>query len=146
LEVENLSKEKILIVEDEKISAMDIQYTLERIGYKIVDVVDSGEDAIESAANNLPDLVLMDIILKGNIDGIDAAEMIRTKLDIPIIYLTAYADDVTLRLANATVPYGYLIKPFTELELYSTLEMALQKRKSECEPKGSKENIKQSYI
>jgi len=101
----------ILIVEDEIIFAADLKGTLESYGY-IVDSVVTGEAAIAHAKEQRPDLVVMDILLGGKIDGIQAAEMIRTTCNIPVIYLTAYADDTILNRARITEPYGYILKPF----------------------------------
>lgn len=126
-----MAGERILIVEDESILAMLIKGKLKSSGYEIADWVDRGEDAIKSAREKLPDLVLMDIVLKGEMDGIEAAKRIRNSLDIPIIYLTAYSDEEVLKRARVTEPYGYLIKPFREDELRANIEMAMYKHKSE---------------
>ncbi|MDZ7344982.1 MAG: response regulator, partial [candidate division KSB1 bacterium] len=122
---------KILVVEDESIVAKHIQTSLERLGYVVPVVASSGEDAIENAALVQPDLVLMDVKLKGMMDGIEAAEKILHQLDVPIVYLTAYADDDTLKRAKITEPYGYILKPFQERELHTTIEMAINKHKVE---------------
>lgn len=126
-----MEQAKILVVEDEGIVAIDLQATLEDLQYIVTAVVDSGELAIEKAKETQPDLVLMDIRLAGKIDGIEAAEIIRSQLDIPVIYLTAYADKETLKRAKVTLPFGYLIKPFEERELETTIEMALYKHQIE---------------
>jgi PAS domain S-box-containing protein len=120
----------ILIVEDESIVAKDIKHKLKKLGYTVLAVVSSGKDAVEKAQEN-PDLVLMDIVLKGDTDGIKAAETIHTQFDIPVVYLTAHADDRTLQRAKITEPYGYILKPFEGRELYSAIEMALYKHKME---------------
>jgi signal transduction histidine kinase len=117
---------KILVVEDEHLVALDIQLRLERMGHFPI-VVYSGEDAIEQAAETDFDLVLMDIKLKGELDGIDAARRLRAAHDLPIIYLTAYADNHTIDRARVTEPYGYVLKPFQERELKAAIEMALQR-------------------
>jgi PAS domain S-box-containing protein len=122
---------QILVVEDENIVALDIQNRLTKIGYAVPAVCSSGEEAITKACELRPDLILMDIRLKGEMDGVTAAEMIHTKLDVPIIYVTAYADETTLQRAKITTPYGYLLKPFEERELHSTIEMALYKHRTE---------------
>ncbi len=122
-----MKKTKILIVEDENIVANDIQSSLKNLGYIIPGIASSGAKAIEMAANYQPDLVLMDIMLKGDMTGIEAAEIIRNNHDIPIIFLTAYADYVTLNSAKITEPYGYIIKPFKEKDVQTTIEMALYK-------------------
>ncbi len=122
---------EILVVEDEGIVARDIQATLERLGYSITGTVASGEEAINMARYNHPDLVLMDIVLKGPIDGIEAAQKIRDELDIPVIYLTANADEATVERAKLTEPFGYILKPFEERELHTVVEMALHKHRLE---------------
>ena len=109
---------KILIVEDEGVEALDIQHRLVSLGYPTPDIAFTGEEAVQKAGEISPDLVLMDIRLPGEIDGITAAELIKARLDIPVIYLTAYADDNTLQRAKITEPYGYIIKPFRERELH----------------------------
>src|SRR5262249_26041657 len=117
----------ILAVEDENIVAKDIQDSLERLGYT-VEVALSGEEALDKANRTRPDLVLMDIALKaGGIDGIEAAELIRGTLDIPVVYLTAYGDDLTLERAQRTEPMGYILKPFETRELQSAIKIALYK-------------------
>jgi len=121
---------KILVVEDEHLVALDIQLRLERMGHMPI-VVYSGEDAIEQASDGDFDLVLMDIKLKGTLDGIDAARKLRASYDLPIIYLTAYADNHTLERARVTEPYGYVLKPFQERELKAAIEMALQRHGSD---------------
>ena len=122
---------RILIVEDDGIVARDIQQTLVRLGYAYPIVVSSGEEAVQRVAEIRPDLVLMDIKLKGAMDGVEAAQQIRARFDIPVIYLTAYADDLTLRRAKITAPFGYVLKPFEEEELHSTIEMALYRHEME---------------
>ncbi|MBM3212100.1 response regulator, partial [Candidatus Poribacteria bacterium] len=121
----------ILVVEDESIVAMDIMSMLERMEYDVVATVATGERAIQEVAKNHPDLVLMDIMLKGDMDGIQTTEKIREMFHIPVIYLTANAEDHTLQRAKITEPYGYIIKPFQERELNTTIEIALYKHKSE---------------
>lgn len=116
---------KVLVVEDENIVALEIKGRLKKLGYIVPGVASTGEDAINKAEALSPDLVLMDIMLKGEIDGIEAARYIREKMDIPIIYLTAYADEQTLERAKSTAPYGYILKPFGENDLRTTIEIAL---------------------
>lgn len=118
---------RILVVEDEAIEAMALQGRLENLGYAVSAVVDSGEEAIERAAELSPDLVLMDIRLRGAMDGIEAAGQIRVRFDIPVVYLTAYADRATLDRAKLTGPYSYLLKPVEERALHSAVEIALYK-------------------
>jgi len=126
-----MSGERILVVEDESIMAMLIKLKLENWGYNIVGWVDTGEDAISKAKETKPDLILMDIVIKGSMDGIEAAQQIRESLNIPIIYLTAYSDDGVLKRARETEPYGYLVKPFREGEVNANIEMAVYKHNSE---------------
>ena len=126
-----MEKAKILVVEDEKIVAYDIQHTLKELGYDVLAMASSGEEAIEKTGKTYPDLVLMDIRLKGAMDGIEAAEQIRERFNIPVVYLSAHADDSTLQRAVATQSYGYILKPFKEKELQTTIETALYKHKME---------------
>ena len=118
---------KILIVEDENIVAFNIQNRLEGLGYIVTAVISSGEVALQNVVETCPDLVLMDIKLKGPIDGIQAAEQIRKEFQIPVVYLTAYTDEETLNRAKLTEPYGYILKPFEARDLGTTIEMALYK-------------------
>jgi two-component system, LytTR family, response regulator LytT len=128
-----MSKTNILIVEDESIVAKDIQMSLRKLGYNVVAICSNGEDAIRTVEEQTPDLVLMDIMLKGNMSGIEAAEQVRERFSIPIIYLTAYADESTLSKAKITEPYGYIIKPFKEIDLRTSIEMALYKHQKETD-------------
>jgi two-component system, cell cycle sensor histidine kinase and response regulator CckA len=128
---------QILVVEDEGVVAKSIQNDLLGMGYRVPEVASSGEEAIEQAEGTHPDLVLMDVVLKGKMDGIEAAEQIRQKLDVPIVYLTAYEDADTLSRAKLTEPFGYLLKPFEERELHATIEMALYKHRLEAQIKAS---------
>jgi two-component system cell cycle sensor histidine kinase/response regulator CckA len=128
---------QILVVEDEGVVARSIQSDLEGMGYEVPEVASSGEEAIRQAEETHPDLVLMDVVLKGDMDGIEAAERIRRKHDIPIVYLTAYEDSPTLNRAKLTEPFGYLLKPFEERELHATIEMALYKHRLETQLKAT---------
>lgn len=128
-----MSKNNILVVEDESIVSKDIQQSLKKLGYNIVGAASTGEKAIEIANETKPDLVLMDIMLKGDMSGIETAEKIKETLSIPVIYLTAYADENTLAKAKVTGPYGYIIKPFKEIDLHTSIEMALYKHGKEQE-------------
>jgi PAS domain S-box-containing protein len=122
-----MSETKILVVEDEAIIAKDIEQTLWDFGYTVPAIASSGEEAIQKAQETQPDLVLMDIVLKGRIGGIEAAREIRAKLGTPIVFLTAYADEIMLSQAKVAEPSGYLVKPFQPHELRSTIEVALYK-------------------
>lgn len=126
-----MAAEKILVVEDERVVARDIEKRLKKLGYVVPASVASGEEAIQKAAELRPDLVLMDVQLKGQMDGIEAAEHIRATSDTPIIYLTAYADDATLQRAKITEPFGYIVKPFDERDLHVAIEIALRRQLSE---------------
>ncbi|MDD3041456.1 MAG: response regulator [Methanosarcinaceae archaeon] len=126
-----MERGRILVVEDELIVAMGIKKMLKILGYTVTGIASSGEDAISKAESTFPDLVLMDVMLKGDIDGIKAAEAIRKIIDIPIIYLTAYSDSKVLERAKKTSPYGYIVKPFDEKDLHSSIEMALYKHGNE---------------
>jgi PAS domain S-box-containing protein len=121
----------ILVVEDERIVARDIRRIIEGFGYIVPAIVSTGEKAVQEAKNLHPDLVLMDIVLEGKMTGIDAAEEIRNRFSIPVIYLTAYSDRDTVKSAKETMPYGYLLKPVNEDELRTTVETALYKHKME---------------
>jgi len=140
-----LEKKRVLIVEDEMIVAQDIRRAVEACGYAIVNVVHSGEKAVESALKSNPDIVLMDIMLEKGMDGLEAAEKIHSNLDIPIVFLTAYANDQTLQSAKGAEPFGYLIKPFIERELKATLEMAFYKHEIEQELRKNKEKYKNIF-
>lgn len=122
---------QIMIVEDERIVAKDLEFRLQGLGYQIAAVASEGHDAVAKAAVARPNLVLMDIRLENGMDGIEAAEQIRARLDIPVVFLTAYADEATLARAKITEPFGYILKPFEERELQSTIEIALYRHKAE---------------
>ncbi len=124
-------KTRTLIVEDEGVIALELRDRLTEMGYEIVGPVPTGQEAIDHAREFLPDVVLMDIILAGQMDGIEASEVIKNSLDIPVIFLTAHADERTLQRAKATQPFGYILKPFNERELQVSIEMALYKHQKE---------------
>ena len=122
-----MAAKTIIIVEDEKIIAEDIKSTLVRFKYKVPHIISNGEVAIREARQHKPDLILMDIMIEGEINGIEAAKRIYHDLGIPIIFLTAYADEKILKQAAESSPFGYLIKPFEDRELHATIEMAFYK-------------------
>lgn len=126
-----MGKAKILVVEDEAIIARDLQWRLESMGYDVPFITASGEDAVRKAREIKPDLVLMDIMLLGEIDGIEAASKIRSEDDIPVIYITSYADDELLERAKITQPFGYMIKPIGDRELFSGIELTLSKHRAD---------------
>ena len=120
---------QILVVEDERIVADDIKMSLQRLGYLVSGMTSSGEEAVKKAEEIHPDLVLMDIVLEGKMDGVESASIIRYRFDIPVVYLTAYSDKKTLERAKVTEPFGYILKPFKDRDLYTTIEMALYTHK-----------------
>jgi PAS domain S-box-containing protein len=122
---------RILIVEDDRVVARDIQQQLSRIGHTVVGMTARGEDALALARSAQPELVLMDIRLEGGVDGIEAARQVREECRIPVVFLTAYADDETVRRASLTEPFGYLLKPFEDSQLRTVIEMALYKHTAE---------------
>lgn len=124
-------KENILVVEDQRIIACDIKDCLERFGYHVPAMTAYGEEAIEIAEKICPDLILMDVMLKGDKNGIEAAEEIASNFNIPVVFLTAYYDDCTLKKAKTTQPFGYILKPFEETQLITTIEIALNKHRQE---------------
>lgn len=124
---------RILVVEDEHIVAMGIKKMLKNLGYIVTGVASSGKDAISKAESTFPDVVLMDIMLKGDMDGVEAAKEIRERFDVPVVYLTAYSDSKILERAKKTEPFGYIVKPFDEKDLHSSIEVALHKHRKEKE-------------
>lgn len=127
-----MAEGRILIVEDEHIVAIGIKKMLKDLGYTVTGIASSGEDAIVKAESTFPDAVLMDIMLKGNIDGVEAAKGIKEKFGIPIVYLTAYSDKEIFERVKPTEPLGYIIKPFDEKDLYNNIEVALHKYKKKA--------------
>ena len=126
-----MSTAKIFIVEDEAIVAESLNDQLEALGYIVTGNAPSGEEALRKIKNNLPNLVLMDIMLEGEMDGVETAQQIRELYGIPVIFLSAYSDSETLGRAKLTEPFGYLIKPYKERELHTTLEITLYKHRME---------------
>jgi PAS domain S-box-containing protein len=132
-----MDKAHILVVEDESIVAFDIKHSLTSLGYAVVAIVSSGEEAVQMVTETRPDLVLVDIKLKGAMDGVEAAEQIRALSDVPVVYLTGYADEATLQRAKVTEPFGFVLKPFEPIELHTAIEMALYKHEMERRLKES---------
>lgn len=122
-----MTQANIVIVEDEPIVAMDIKRCLKQLGYQVAGVAANSEDAVQQIVDNRPDLVLMDIRLKGDIDGIETAWRIRQRVNVPIVYLTAHSDPETLERAKFTEPYGYILKPYEDRDLHTTIEMAIHR-------------------
>jgi PAS domain S-box-containing protein len=125
--IQPMDKKKILIVEDDIIVSEDIKAKLESLNYRILDMVSSGKQVLKVINTSLPDLILMDIKLKGDLNGIQVAEIIRAQYSIPIVFLTAYSDDALIERAKKVKPEGYIVKPFDEVELKITIEIALYK-------------------
>jgi CheY-like chemotaxis protein len=130
-----MSSPKIMVVEDEVIVAMELQSRLTAMGYDVTGVVGRGEDAVEKVQEMAPDLLLMDVTLAGRMDGIEAAKRIHETHDIPVVYLTAHSDDQTLARAKGSTPLGYLVKPFHESDLRTTIEVSLHKHLKEKQDK-----------
>ncbi|WP_199339082.1 MULTISPECIES: diguanylate cyclase domain-containing protein [Nostoc] len=130
-EIDKTKLVEILVVEDEYILAINLQEILESLGYAVVDIADSAEEAIEKAAKLRPNLVLMDICLQSEMDGVEAAEQIWNHLQIPVIYVTGYSDNSTLERAMLTLPFGYILKPIKEQELYVAIQTALNRYQRE---------------
>src|ERR1039457_593302 len=122
---------RIFIVEDERIVAEDIRMTLESFGYAVAGIAASRDQALAEIRRTSPDLVLMDIVLKGPGDGVETARLVREQFDIPAVFLTAHADNATLHRAKVTEPFGYILKPFEGHELYSGVEIALYRHQVE---------------
>ncbi len=137
------NSKRIMVVEDEAITAMNLRASLEDMGYVVTSTALSGEEAVKNAANDMPDLVLMDISLRGKMDGIEAAGHINDQFNIPIIYLTAQSDVQIMNRIKATQPSGYITKPFYEKEIHFVLEIALDKNRIEKQLKQSEAQLKE---
>ncbi len=135
-------KNTILIVEDESITALDLKFTLEELGYKVIDITDNGQDAINIAAETSPDLTIMDINLKGEMNGIDAAKKL-SELNLPVIFLTAYTDDDTFnKIINDLSVYGFISKPFNKKTIGMSIDFAIKRAKIDAE----KLNIARGFV
>jgi len=140
------TKSRILVVEDERITAMDIQNTLEELGYTVPEIASSGEDAISLAEKLKPDLILMDIMLKGEMDGTTAGKYIASHYQIPIIFLTAFSDETSLNRASMSAPYGYITKPFEAQDLHIAITIALAKHHLEIKSVIETERLKNDFL
>jgi PAS domain S-box-containing protein len=138
-EIPTRAKAQIMVVEDEAIVALDIRTCLLSLGYAVPAVAASGEEAIQKATDTRPDLVLMDIKLKGEMDGVAAAHHLRDRFNLPVVYLTAHADEPTVQRAKVTEAFGYLLKPFDKKELQTAIEVALYKHQAEQRLRQSEE-------
>jgi CheY-like chemotaxis protein len=130
-----MKKPRILIVEDEAVTASDLRHQLTAGGYEVVGIAVTTEDAVRMAGELEPSLVLMDITLAGKLDGITAALAVRGTFDLPVVFLTAHADDATIRRATLAGPFGYVLKPFQFAELKAAIEVALHKHQTETQRK-----------
>ncbi|MCP4756057.1 MAG: PAS domain S-box protein [Proteobacteria bacterium] len=139
-----MEKVKVLIVEDEAIIAMEIESSLESLGYAVASVVDTGRTAIQKAEIDEPDIVLMDIRIKGEMDGIEAAGIIQARFGIPVIFSTAYLDEERIGRAKLSTPFGYILKPIQERDLKVTIEMALHVARTEKKRKAAEDDLKAS--
>ena len=131
-----MKKPRILVVEDDRIIARSLRMILEQLGYEVTALASTGQAAIREAEETKPDLILMDIILDGAMDGIEATEVIRSHLSIPVIYLSAHSDRATRQRAGATQPFGYLSKPIMKEELRRIIEQALSTAQEEQRKNG----------
>jgi PAS domain S-box-containing protein len=136
-----VQEKSILIVEDEGVVALSIQAALTKMGYKVVGIAVTGNEAITLATTHKPDVILMDIHIKGDIDGIQTTEKLNEITDIPVIFLTAYADDETVKRAIKTKSHSYLVKPYNPRELYSNIEFAIYKHRMKGRPGSNRENL-----
>lgn len=141
-----MTNARILIVEDEAIIGMELQENIERLGYTVTSVVSSGEKALEKTESEQPDLVLMDIRIKGDMDGIDAAEIIRNRFGVPVVFSTAYLDEERIERAKIAMPFGYVLKPIQERDLKVTLEMALYVAEVDAARRDAEDEIKKNEI
>ena len=135
---------RILVVEDESIVAFNLQQRLSMLGYDVPAIAVSGQESIDVVSQMQPDLVLMDIHIQGDMDGIEVAAKLRETHAVPVIYLTAYSEDSTLDRARKTQPYGYLLKPFSERELHATIQMAFERQRLENELNDSRRLLQQA--
>jgi CheY-like chemotaxis protein len=126
-----MNKKKILIVEDQTLSALDIQECLEAADYEVVAISSTGRDALAQVESKHPNLILMDIQLKGEMDGTETAKAIRLRYGLPVLFLTAFTDKATIDRARVAQPYGYIVKPFQDCELLANIEIALYKHQQE---------------
>ncbi|HOX34388.1 MAG TPA: response regulator [Methanoregulaceae archaeon] len=129
---------QILVVDDEAIITMQLEERLSAMGYTVAGMSASGEDAIEKARRLRPDLVLMDIVMPGKLNGIEAAQVIADELDIPVVFVTSYADDAIIEKAKHARPYGYIVKPFNEMEIKAAIEVALFRKTAEQQRAAAK--------
>ena len=142
----NMNSEKVFIVEDEVIVAESLNDQLQSLGYTVIGQATSGEEALQKIKKNVPDLVLMDIMLKGVMDGVETAKEVRDLHGIPVVFLSAYSDSETLQRAKLIEPFGYLIKPYKVRELFTTLEITFYKHRMEKLIRDNERYLKLSLI
>ncbi len=140
-----MNREKIMVVEDEWIVADQLCRILKGFGYRICSTASAGDEAIRNVKADSPDLILMDIVLKGKMDGIETAERINSQFNIPMIYMTAYTNQKYIERAKQTKPFSYLVKPFNQKELHANIEMALHRHLEDKEIKDHLDRLKRSY-
>ena len=139
-----MTETRVLVVEDERIVALNLKQRLVRLGYEVTGMAPSGAKALAEIERTRPDVILMDINIEGDIDGIETTSRIPTEYHTPVIYLTAYSEQATLDRAKATKPYGYLLKPFSERELHATIQMALERSREDVATLESEQRLKTS--
>ena len=136
---------RIMVVDDEAVIALRLQQRLTSMGFDVTGVAYSGEEAVETARDLRPDLILMDIMIPGKLDGISAAKIVKAELDIPVVFLTAHSEDKIIERAKQAEPYGYILKPFQDRELKATVEIALYKKDMERRLKESKIQLRKAH-
>jgi CheY-like chemotaxis protein/DNA-binding PadR family transcriptional regulator len=137
---------KILVVDDEAIITMQLEERLSAMGYTVAGMAASGEEAVDKARRIPPDLVLMDIVMPGKMNGIEAAKIITEEMDIPVVFVTSYADDKIIEKAKSVRPYGYIVKPFNELEIKAAIEVALFRKAAELEEQKVKKSAHEKMV
>ena len=137
---------RLMVVDDEAVIAMQLEDHLQSMKYDVVGTASSAEESVSMARKLCPDLILMDIVMEGKLDGIDAARMIKEEMDIPIIFLTAYADDKVVNRAMQPEPFGYIVKPFRESEIKANIEIALYRKGLEQKRKQAEERIRRLFL
>jgi CheY-like chemotaxis protein/DNA-binding PadR family transcriptional regulator len=137
---------KILVVDDEAIITMQLEERLSAMGYSVAGMAASGEEAVDKARSIRPDLVLMDIVMPGKMNGIEAAKIVTEELDIPVVFVTSYADDTIIEKAKNVRPYGYIVKPFNELEIKAAIEVALFRKATEQEEQKLKKSAQEKIL
>jgi DNA-binding NarL/FixJ family response regulator len=136
---------KIIVVDDEVVIALGLQERLTTMGYEVIDIAHTGEEAVEKARSLQPDLMLLDIMIPEKLDGITVAEIVKAELDIPVIFITAFSEDQIIDRAKQAEPYGYIIKPFQDRELKAAIEVALYKKEMEQRLREAEEQLQKAH-